>query len=103
MKKIEFDNLCIHDLRTYAREIGVASPTIKNKQLLIDEIKKIQKGTQKPYKSSRRGRPPLLRFRKTNEPQSYREKYDDLVNTLEYIHAEILKIIKKQLETYETS
>lgn len=49
-----------HDIRSYAREAGVRSPTSKNKGVLVEEILKIQNGEQEPCQNeSRRGRPIL--------------------------------------------
>ena len=50
----------IHDVRTYAREVGVPSPTTMKKQEMIDYILDIRDGTAKPLEQKRtgRGRPP---------------------------------------------
>ena len=49
----------IFELRNIAREIGVPSPTIYKKEVLIEKINKIMSGEEKPQvPKSRQGRPP---------------------------------------------
>ena len=51
------DKLGIYDLRSLARKVGVNSPTSKKKEKLIEEIKSIQSGSQKPVFNNKFGRP----------------------------------------------
>ncbi len=53
-------NASIHDLRIYARQIGVKAPTQLKKAELIEEIFKIQEGIIKPI-CSKKGRPIIKR------------------------------------------
>lgn len=53
----EFDNMGVHELRTFARSVGVKSPTSKTRQVLLDEIEQIRQGKMKPYHNGRFGRP----------------------------------------------
>lgn len=56
LEKIE--NLRIHELRDVAREIGVKSPTSLNRPELVQQIRLIIAGEQKPYFNVRKqGRP----------------------------------------------
>ena len=51
------NKLGIYALRTLARKVGVNSPTSKKKEVLIEEIKNIQNGSQKPNFNNKFGRP----------------------------------------------
>lgn len=65
MKKIQFKEECgaylstvsLNNLRAYGREVGVAQPTKKNKDALIDEIIQVLVGEIAPCKISRLGAP----------------------------------------------
>ena len=54
----ELNEMSIFRLRECARKIGVASPTNKRKQEIIDMYLGIAKGAVKPTPKNRRGRPP---------------------------------------------
>jgi len=55
------DQMSIHDIRTYAREVGVPHPTSLKKQEMIDCIIDIRDGKVTPQLSERRvGRPPKI-------------------------------------------
>lgn len=56
--KESLDALGIFELRDYARNVGVDSPTTYNKDVLIEKILSILSGEAKPAPRSRRGRPP---------------------------------------------
>lgn len=61
MKKIDeltMINMNIHELRNFARSIGVNSPTLLKKEDLIQEIKAVQDGEKPTLPRTRRGRPP---------------------------------------------
>ena len=51
----KLDKLGIYDLRSLARKVGVNSPTSKKKEKLIEEIKSIQNGSQKPIFNNKFG------------------------------------------------
>ena len=53
---MEYYTTSLHDLRNYARAIGVKSPCIYNKAELIVKIKQVESGKIKPYYSNK-GRP----------------------------------------------
>lgn len=53
---MDYSKANIHVLRTYAKEIGVKSPSIYTKSVLIEKIKDVKSGKTKPY-FSKRGRP----------------------------------------------
>ena len=52
------DSLGIHEIRTYAREIGVPHPTSLKKQEMIDCIIDIRDGKAQPQTAKKAGRPP---------------------------------------------
>ena len=52
------DEMSIHDIRTYAREVGVPAPTSMRKQEMIDYIIDIRDGKASPQKARKAGRPP---------------------------------------------
>lgn len=54
----ELDKLTIFEMREKARKIGVASPTSKGKEELINTFLNIESGKIAPQKQSRRGRRP---------------------------------------------
>ena len=56
---MEYYTTSLHDLRNYARAIGVKSPCIYNKAELIVKIKQVESGKIKPYYSNK-GRPAYL-------------------------------------------
>jgi len=61
----------IFELRNIAREMGVISPTIYKKEVLIDKITKIMNGEEKPQMpKSRQGRPPKT-IKKGNNGYSF--------------------------------
>ena len=45
---MEYERINFHELRKYARKIGVKAPTTLNKATLIEEIKKVERGEVKP-------------------------------------------------------
>lgn len=52
-----FENYTIYELRNYARQVGVKSPTTKKRQDLLCEIEKINKGEIIPLTNNKKGRP----------------------------------------------
>ena len=54
----DLDNMGIHEIRTFAREIGVPHPTSLKKQEMIDCIMDIRDGKLEPQKVRKAGRPP---------------------------------------------
>ncbi len=52
------DNMGIHEIRTFAREVGVPHPTSLKKQEMIDGILAIRDGKAEPQKVRKAGRPP---------------------------------------------
>ena len=52
------DNMGIHEIRTFAREVGVPHPTSLKKQEMIDCILDIRDGKAEPQKVKKAGRPP---------------------------------------------
>lgn len=54
---MNFENYTIYELRNYARQIGVKSPTTKKRQDLLCEIEKINKGEIIPLTNNKKGRP----------------------------------------------
>ena len=86
MNRLELEKLGIYELRTKARNVGVKAPTMKKREVLIDEILKIENGEIAPTKT-KMGRPPKNVFilgndidkiimEKTLIPQNY-EKLSD--------------------------
>lgn len=53
----ELENMGVHELRTFARNFGVKTPTAKRRQVLLDEIEQIAQGKLKPYRNGHYGRP----------------------------------------------
>ena len=53
---MDYSKANIHVLRMYAKEIGVKSPSVYTKSVLIEKIKAVESGKTKPY-FSKRGRP----------------------------------------------
>ena len=53
----QLQQINLHSLRVIARDIGVRAPTALTKNVLIEEIIKIQSGKQKPCVPSKAGRP----------------------------------------------
>ena len=53
---MDYLKINLHALRTYAKDIGVKSPSIYTKSVLIEKIKAVESGKTKPY-FSKRGRP----------------------------------------------
>ena len=66
MNKLELEKLGIYELRTKARNVGVRAPTMKKREVLIDEILKIENGEIVPTKTNM-GRPPKNVFILGNE------------------------------------
>lgn len=56
-RKIQLENLGVHDLRNIARMWGVSSPTIMKKENLINEILQIMSGEKKLTIKQKAGRP----------------------------------------------
>lgn len=55
---MDYEKLCIYELRKLAREIGVKSPTSLKRAQLLEKIKAIESGIEQPYiKKSNKGRP----------------------------------------------
>ncbi len=54
----DLDNMGIHEIRTFAREVGVPHPTALKKQEMIDCILDIRDGKAEPQKVRKAGRPP---------------------------------------------
>ncbi len=53
---MDYSKTNLHILRMYAKEIGVKSPSVYTKSVLIEKIKAVESGKTKPY-FSKRGRP----------------------------------------------
>ncbi len=53
---MDYRKVDLHYLRAYAREIGVKSPSLYKKDLLIKKIKQVERGEVEPY-FSKKGRP----------------------------------------------
>ena len=53
---MDYSKTNLHILRMYAKEIGVKSPSVYTKSVLIEKIKDVKSGKTKPY-YSKRGRP----------------------------------------------
>ena len=63
------DNMGIHEIRTFAREVGVPHPTSLKKQEMIDCILDIRDGKAEPQKVRKAGRPPKASASATFIPQ----------------------------------
>lgn len=61
-KKKELDSYGVHDLRHMARNLGVARPTMKIKEQLIDEIAEILVGNVSASQASGKGRNPTQKL-----------------------------------------
>ncbi len=72
---MDYTKVNIHYLRTYAREIGVKSPSSCKKDLLIKKIKQVESGKVTPY-FSKKGRP-------SHQKLNYDMKKEALENTQE--------------------
>ena len=73
---MDYTKVNIHYLRTYAREIGVKSPSSCKKDLLIKKIKQVESGKVAPY-FSKKGRPSHQKLNydmKKEKPESTQEK-----------------------------
>lgn len=57
-QKLDFENMGIYDLRNYARNIGVLSPTKFKRDELIEKITAIIHGQKPEQKKTNKGRPP---------------------------------------------
>lgn len=57
-QKFDFENMGIYDLRNYARNIGVISPTKFKREELIQKITAIIMGQEPEKKKTNKGRPP---------------------------------------------
>lgn len=64
------DNMGIHEIRTFAREIGVPHPTSLKKQEMIDCIIDIRDGRVEPQKAKKAGRPPKGNAARISVPES---------------------------------
>ena len=53
---MDYTKLNLHYLRIYAREIGVKSPSLYKKEILIKKIKQVESGKVEPH-FSKMGRP----------------------------------------------
>ena len=52
---MEYEKINFHELRKYAREIGVKAPTTFSKPELIEQIKKVKRGEIEPvFKKSKK-------------------------------------------------
>lgn len=59
MEKKDFEKLGIYDLRNYARNLGILSPTTLKRDELLTRIQDILNGVEKPQeKKNNKGRPP---------------------------------------------
>jgi transcription termination factor Rho len=58
INKDTLSNMGIFELREFARSVGVDSPTVYKKDVLIDKIIAVLEGEVTPKPRSRRGRPP---------------------------------------------
>jgi hypothetical protein len=79
---IDVSNMRIYELRDYARKIGVKSPTSKVKSELIEQIRLIESGEQKPHKTVK-GRKPIMSFAIGDKNQQF------LLGELEKLKKEI--------------
>ena len=64
-------NMGIFELREYARSVGVDSPTMYKKDVLIDKIAAVLEGEIAPKPRSNRGRPPKPLITKPLSDSSY--------------------------------
>ena len=92
MKKDELQKFSVHDLRAYARGVGVRAPTIKRKEELINEILKISRGDKKPY-YTKVGRPTISKAPINSDDLMLQEKIRRLDNALKNFREEIIRII----------
>lgn len=73
--KDTLSNMGIFELREYARRVGVDSPTMYKKDVLIDKIAAILEGDIAPKPRSNRGRPPKPLITSTNSNTSAEPSY----------------------------
>lgn len=81
----------IFELRNIAREMGVNSPTIYKKEVLIEKILKIMNGEEKPQMpKSRQGRPPknLNSHKIVNQNSENIVSYKDLISSQQSVENE---------------
>jgi len=113
--KDSLGKLGIFELRNLAREVGVYSPTIYKKEVLIEKILLIINGKEEPYVSkTKQGRPPKSINSVNNIidifiPKSNIEEKEKSYNSLSYDIGMLSKLIAmdsnqlhKQYQAYET-
>ena len=66
--KEELTKRGVHELRVFAREIGVRAPTDMKKHQIIEEILQVQSGIKEPYFSTA-GRPAIKRKLEIKTPR----------------------------------
>ena len=100
MSKVSLNDLNILTLRELARQVGVATPTSKKKDQLIDEIIKIQSGKMQPYSAkTKQGRPPksaIYDFSDLVEFQNFLRPSNSIVTLRQETKFENCDIITKQ-------
>jgi len=108
-----YNNFGIYELRNIAREKGVKSPTTKKREILIEEIIKLDCGKIKPYiKKTKQGRPckqnskidynKLLEDKKfyiQKEEKNYIEKIFNFLNDFKILTIKLNYEITTFLET----
>jgi len=112
--KESLEKLGIFELRNLAREIGVYSPTIYKKEVLIEKILLIINGKEEPYVSkTKQGRPPKSISSINNIidifiPKSNAEEKEKSYNTLSYDINLLARLtamdsnqLQNQYQTYE--
>ena len=87
----DYDKVNFHDLRTYARSIGVKSPTTYSKKELIKKIKEVESGFVAPSEE-KRGRPSNAKLLTDTQFVSYSRKE---------IMFEIMEIIKLMEDVFD--
>ena len=92
MIKDELEKFSVHDLRGYARSVGVRAPTAKKKEQLIIEIKNILNGTLAPH-YSKSGRPYIKKLQINTEEKVIEEKIKRLDNALARFREEVINIM----------
>ncbi len=99
-QKINLDYLNIYQLRDYARQVGVKSPSNKKRNDLMLEINNVLNGTTKPFfpPAVYKGRPPYNKaLRNIEQFANFEtaENYKILKNSLKKIYDELEVILKK--------
>ncbi len=107
IKEIELEKVNTFALRTIARQMGVKSPTSRNKPDLINEIKKAIDGkNDTKTKQSNKGRPCLITFDGDTiidfDPTGIDKQYiENYTNKLDKIFDELIIKIEKIRKSYK--